>query len=219
MGNIIHIDSVVKMPLMSLPVRSTFVKIGDHGILISPGSRVTEQQLSKLPKVTDIIAPNLFHIAGVPKAKEYFPEAKVWGPKGAQEKYPNVKWDSILDESSWPYGEELQMLSFAGMNSVFESVFFHKPSKTLIATDMAFNLTKAKGLGAFIILKLFGTYRKFAVSKFFLRAVSDKTAFAATLRKILQWDFETLSVSHGELIVDQAKDKMRSAFLDRGFNI
>jgi hypothetical protein len=63
MENLIFIDSIVKMPLVNLPVRSVIVPVEDKSILISPGSQVQEWQYKPNLKVTDVVAPSLFQVA------------------------------------------------------------------------------------------------------------------------------------------------------------
>ncbi len=87
-NEIVFLESYLKMPLMILPVRSTYIQIASSGILVSPGSQLNETQLRSLPPVTDIIAPNLFHCDGITKAMAQFPKAKCWGPLTCFEKKP-----------------------------------------------------------------------------------------------------------------------------------
>ncbi len=214
--NISFVDSTVKMPLMSLPVRSTVITAGSHKILLSPGSKMTENDYKKLSGITDIVGTSTFHGAGVPLAVKHFPKARVWAAPGLMKAKPEIPWTGELSENTWPYQGELPMVLLEGAPKINEVVFYHPASKSLIVSDLFFNMTDTQGFGAWLIQTLFGTYRKFALSKFFMRFVKDRAAFEASLQKFMKFDFQQIIVSHGYLIESNGKERARSAILERG---
>lgn len=216
MKNLIFLDSIKKMPLMSLPVRTTAVQLDGAKILISPGTNLTQTSLQNLGDIKAIIAPSLLHCGGVPLAHTIFPKAQLWAPTGAKELKPNIPWTHELSKDPWPYQEQLSLLPIKGVPKINEFVFNHKESKSLILTDLCFNLTDPKELGAWIILHLFGTYRRFAISKFFLKFAEDKVAFEQSLQDILKHDFDNIVVSHGANIVGGGQKKLLQSFQERG---
>ncbi|OQW46816.1 MAG: hypothetical protein A4S09_02605 [Proteobacteria bacterium SG_bin7] len=219
MNDLEFLDSVKVMPLMKLPVRSTIVNLNDAKILLSPGSALTKAQYQNIRGVTDIVATSLLHWAGVPLALSIFPNARVWGHSKVQAAHEGVIWTHELNENTWSHQAELPTIEIKGIPKVGEFVFYHKKSKTLIVSDFAFNMTSVRGIGPLIILNLFGTYRRFAVSKFFLKFMEDRNAFEASLGEVFSYDFENLVVSHGDPVMGSAKDKLAAAFRERGFGI
>ncbi len=215
MKNLVALESTIKMPLLKLSVCSVFASLRAGRILISPGSRLDSIQLKSLGMVSDIVAPNLFHSGGINQAAQIFPEAKIWGPRGAAKLKPHIKWTAELSNQNWPYQNELPMLELRGMPKINECVFIHLESKTLILTDLAFNLTKTEGFGAKLIFSMFGTYKKFATSRFFMSHVKDRTEFSNSLSELFKYDFANIIVSHGESIQGQAKERLRKALLER----
>ncbi|MBK8202485.1 MAG: hypothetical protein IPK68_09305 [Bdellovibrionales bacterium] len=215
--DLIFLESVKKMPLMNLPVRSTFVPLKAGSILISPGSCLDLHQLKKIKEVTDLVAPNLFHCAGVPKASSVFPSAKKWAPVGGKISKPEITWSDELSSVHWPYQEDLPMIQLKGNSKINEVAFFHKGSKSLIVADLCFNLIDAKGIGSWIILNLFGTYRRLAMSKFFAQFIDDKAAFNESLTELFSFDFENIIVGHGENLFGNGKDKLLKALKERDF--
>lgn len=218
MSEVKFIDSNKKMPLMTLPVRTSVLRLANGIVLLSPGSQLTKDQLQQAGEITDIVAPNLFHCAGIKLASEVFPQANVWGPIGARELKPHLPWTHILGKDEWPFEDELSHVVLGGAPSIQESVFIHKVSKTLYVADLFFNLQNASGLGARIILGLFGTYRRFALSRFFKRFIKDHNAFEASFKKILSHDFNCIVMAHGELL-ENAHQAARDAARERGLNI
>ena len=196
-------DTSIKMPLMSLPVRTTLVRLRDARVLISPGSRLTDEVYAKIGPVTDLVANNGFHTAGMEKARAHYPQARTWGLE--------------TRDSDWPYADELSMIRLAGMPKIQEAVFVHRASRTLIVADLCFNLLSAKGFGPRLILGLFGTYQRFGVSRFWLSGVKDRPAFADSLRRLLSEDFDNIVMGHGDIIYGGGRERLRAAFAERGF--
>lgn len=203
---------------MELPVRSVVFKLSSGTVLLSPGSKLSRQHLSQAGEVTDIVAPSLLHCTGMMQAIQVFPKARVWGPLGAREAKPEIPWTHLLGKDAWVYEGELQSIPIGGIPGNQESVFFDVTGKALYVTDLFFNIQNPRGLGARLILGLFGTYRRFALSRFFLKLVKDRTAFEASLKKMLACDFKKVVVSHGE-VLEPAREKVIEAILERGFKV
>lgn len=204
---------------MKLPVRSVLVPVKTGSVLISPGSQLKIEQLKSLKSVTDIVAPNLFHCAGVPKAISVFPNAKVWGVSGTKVLKPDILWTAEISVNSWPYQSELFVLPIRGMPKINEVVFIHKQSKTLIVTDLCFNLMEAKGIGAWIILNLFGTHKQFGVSRFFIKYIEEQQDFEFSIKELFSFDFENIVVAHGGAVQGGAKKILKAALLRRGIRV
>jgi hypothetical protein len=123
----------------------------------------------------------------------------------------------LLSPATWPYREELPALELDGMRKVRELVFLHRASRTLIATDLCFNLVESKGLAARIVLGLFGTFGRFAVSRLYLSYLTDRARFEASLRTLLEWEFDNIVMGHGSAIEGRGKDLLVAALRERGF--
>ena len=218
MNPLILIESKIKMPLMELPVNSVLVSINEKRILISPGSKNQREQYLKEWNITDIIAPNLFHTAGIKKAYEQYPKANLWGPMGVEKKQPELPWNNIFFQTPWPFEEQLPCLLIGGMPSFNECVFIHVPTKTLIVTDLCFNLKNIEGFGARIILTMFGTYNNFGISRFFSTYIRDKKTFKASIEKLFSYDFENIIVGHGSVLTGNAKNLILKSLKARGLN-
>ena len=212
---------MIQMPLVSLPVRSTLVKENGKGILLSP-INFDENQLSALKKmepITDIVAPCLLHHLSIPKAHKAFPEAKLWGATGFDKKRPDIRWNEFLTEQNWPYKGFLDVLQIKGSPRTNELVFFHSSSRTLITMDLCFNLQSPKGAMGWLFFKLFGTYKKFAMSRLFKASIQDKAAFTKSIKKIFEWDFDRIIMAHGDVLPSGGKEILRAALKERGFDI
>jgi hypothetical protein len=216
MSQLQFIDSALKMPLMELPVRSVLVTVRDRRILISPGSKTPRETYSTMPDVTDIVAPNLLHSAGVPKAAAAFPKATLWAVSGLKEKRADIAWSKTLTKDEWSFGDELTLIPIDGMPSLNEVVFIHQASRTLIVTDLCFNMRHPKGLGTRLLQTVFGTYNRFAVSRLFTSAIKDREAFERSMKEILTHDFDNIVMSHGDELKGGARVQLEAALKERG---
>lgn len=219
MNDMVFFESSLKMPLMPLPVRTPLITLSGGKVLLSPGSRLQADQYRKMDGVTDIVAPNLFHCAGVPKAAQKLPQAKLWVVQGGLSAKPDIKWSAEMTEKNWPYMEELPYVAIGGMPAFNEAVFVHKKSRSLLVTDLCFNMQDVHGFGPWLILSLFGTYRKLGVSRFFLKYVKDRAAFTKSLEVLFSYDFDNIIVSHGDNLTGGGRGQLLKAFQERGINL
>jgi hypothetical protein len=56
----------------------------------------------------------------------------------------------------------------------------------------------------------------FGVSRFFRFLISDKEAFARSVRRMLEWDFERIVVAHREPVTTEGKKAVADALLASG---
>jgi hypothetical protein len=213
------LDATVQMPLMALPVRTVLIPVPGGRVLLSPASTLTPDALARAGAVTDIVAPTLFHTAGMAAAAAAHPTARLWGVRGAAQKVPGLAWSGVLGEGGWPHDGLLSVHPIEGIPKANECVLLHRPSRTLLVADLAFNLTKARGVGAWLILSLFGTHHRFGVSRLFLKMVADRPAFVASMARIAALDFDHLVPSHGEPVLHVGRARLVEALRERGIAV
>lgn len=97
-----------------------------------------------------------------------------------------------------------------------ESVFVHLKSKTLIVTDMAFNIRSSDFKSSFerlILGKWNGILDTFGPSKLAKNlAARNRKEVATALRKIATFDFERVVVNHGEIVENDGKRRFLEGF-------
>lgn len=216
---ITYLEASRSMPLVTLPLRTSVAPLSGARVLIAPASTLSVERYRELAvdgEITDIVVPNLFHTEGVVPAAKAFPSARLWAPPGIEKKGLGVAWHGALGRDAWPHQDELALVALGGMPGFHESVFVHRATRTLVVTDLAFNLLDASGLGARILYGIFGTYRRFGVSRLFLRAVKDRRAFTRSLAELFEHDFDALAPSHGLVVERGAKEALREALAERG---
>lgn len=211
------VDGTIPMPLMQLPIRTTLVEVGGGRVLLSPASTLTKAQLEHFGEVTDVVATSLMHTGGMVAAATAHPKARVWGPPGSAEKLPALRWGGTLGSDPWPYETELGVTALDGMPRAREHVFLHRASRTLLVSDLAFHIEAPRGLGAWLVLNIFGTHARFGVSRLFTMLVKDRDAFRASVAHVSTLDFDRLVPAHGSIVEQGAKAKLLAALRERGY--
>jgi hypothetical protein len=201
-----------------LPLRSTLVTLkSGHRILISP-VKFTDAQLAELKQSPPhaLVAPNKLHHLYIKKAAEDLNVTTIFVAPGLEKKRPDIEWPVILSDKTWIYQDELPMLVLKGIPALNECVFFHKETKTLIVTDLFFNLFDLPDNFSSLLFKMLGTFNRPAISRLTLLVTRDKKALRASLTEILKWDFDRMVMAHGKVIESGAKEIFINAAKERG---
>jgi hypothetical protein len=100
-----------------------------------------------------------------------------------------------------------------GAPSLEEICCFHPRSRTLLLTDLAFNLQRSDHLFTRLFMRANGAYGRFGPSRIFrYRVLADRAALRESLDRILAWDFERVVVAHGEVLERGGRKVFRDAF-------
>ena len=93
-----------------------------------------------------------------------------------------------------------------------EVVFFHRPSATLIATDLAFNLGPDSPFLTRLVMRLGGAYGRLAPSLFERLMVRDRPSFRRSLERILSWPFDRVVVAHGDVAEKGGREELARGY-------
>lgn len=197
--------------------RMTIIKLGSGELLLHSPLEISPQlktEIDALGPVRFVVSPFRFHYLALEDCARVYPDAKYFAPPGLDtKKVPSVNFSARLkDTPPDEWKNDLDQLIIKGNALNNEVVFFHATSKTLICADLCFNIPDDRGALTSLIAKGLGVHEHFAPSLNFKIAVRNKTLVRQSIRKILQWDFERVIISHGDIIESGGKQKMRAAF-------
>jgi hypothetical protein len=99
-----------------------------------------------------------------------------------------------------------------GMPRLNEVVFLHRPSRSLIIADLAFNFGPDAHWAVKLLFRLGGTWGRFTPSRLERCLMKDRAAVRASIQRILEWDFDRIIVGHGPNIETGGKAALREAF-------
>lgn len=217
MGNDLFVsDGKLRFLSTMIGVRMTVIRLPDGGLVLFdpvPIDDDLKSEIDSMGKVGFIIAPNKYHHLYVNHSAELYPDAEVYVAPGLPQRIKGLRYDAVLTDTPIPAWQGvMDQMIFTAMPMFNECVFLHIPSRTLLITDLAFNIHKADWTPAGIYLRLSGAYKKFGQSRLIKMAMRDKKKGRAMMDQLLSWDFDRIVMAHGDIIETGGKEKLRQAF-------
>lgn len=198
-----------------LPLRATVAALGEGGLAIySPVAMTDDLALSvaKLGRVQYVIAPSGLHHMYVRQTLARFAGAKLLTCPAAVKKCKDLPVDGLLNDGlPAALGDVFSALTIEGAPQLQETVMVHKPTGTLLVTDLLFNVTQPRGLMSKFLLSCTGTNGRLAQSRLWQFYGKDKAALAASTRQMLALNWDRLVPCHGDVIEAGAKEAVTAA--------
>lgn len=199
--NLYTVTGKLPMPLGETIRRMTIVKLADGRLLVFSAISLAEPEMAKLDalgRVAFLVVPSGIHRMDIKPWTERYPAAHVIAPAGAREKIEElVKVDAIELELDDPR-VRLETVPGTGEQELALLVTT-VTGKTLVITDLIFNLPRLHGFAQFAFTLLgFGPGHPTQPKLVRMRLVKDKDAMRAQL---FAWandvGIERILVSHG----------------------
>ncbi|MBL3571787.1 hypothetical protein BV509_07240 [Rhodovulum sulfidophilum] len=205
---------------MPFPTRMCVVRLPSGGLWLHSPVRPDEDLIARieaLGPVAHLVAPNALHYAFLPAWAARFPEAAVHAAPGAAERaarhglgFPDHAPLGPRAPEAWR-GTIRQRL-VPGHPFLKEAIFFHRPSRTLILTDLIEAFEPAR-LGPVMKLATWiggirspgGTPRDARLTW------TDTAAAAPVLREALSWAPDRVIMAHGAPIETDVAARLRQA--------
>ena len=90
--------------------------------------------------------------------------------------------------------------------------FFHRASRTLILSDLAFNFGPRAPLVTRLFTMVIDGYGRFRPSRLDPFLIKDRAAARQSLDHILTWDFDRVVVAHGEVLERGGHEVLRVGY-------
>jgi hypothetical protein len=182
-----------------------------HSPIAATGSLVREVQA--LGRVAYLVAPNRLHHLFIGEWKRAFPDASIHVAPGLDTKRPDLAISAVLgDEPDPGWRDVLDQVLVRGFPFANEVVFFHRPSATLVAADLAFNLGSSSPPLTRIVIGLIGSLGRLSPTLLERLMVRDRAAFRRSLERILDWPFERVVVAHGEVVESGGREQLARGY-------
>jgi hypothetical protein len=188
---------------LEVGARMTVVRLPDgrlwlHSPIAASPERVREVQA--LGPVAFLVAPNRFHHLYVGEWQQAFPEASVYVAPGLETKRADLAITGVLGDEPEPgWKDTIDQTRIEGFPFANEVVFFHRPTATLIASDLAFHFGPSSAPLTRWVARLGGGYDRLAPTLVERLLIKDRAAFGRSLARILAWPFERVIVAHGAI--------------------
>lgn len=198
-----------------LPARMTVLPLASGRLAIVsaiPIDDAAANRIAALGEVGFLIAPNLLHHLYLQAAIERYPSARVLAPAGLRRKRPELRIDVELEDSlPAELTDSVEVVRVEGAPALDEFVFFQRASRTLVVTDLVFNVLRPRGLVAHLVLFLVGCHGRLAQSRLLRLLIKERAATSRSVQRILSLPFDTLIVAHGEIVREQARARLTAA--------
>lgn len=185
------------------PCRTVVVRLPGGGLwLHSPGPIADSlaAELERWGPVEHLVAPSLLHHLFLGQASARWPQARTWGAAGLGAKRPDLRLDATLGQDEAPWAEVLAPMPIAGAPFVGETVFLHRPSGSLLVTDLLFNIHRWNTPQTAWVLWMVGAQRRLASSRAWRMWVKDKAAYGRSVREVVAAAPRRLIPAHGDVI-------------------
>ena len=211
-------DDVRMYGVLPFKTRMTVVRLESGGVWIHSPVRPTPERrraVDRLGPVEHLVAPNKIHSLGIEPWKALYPSARVWASPRFNKRHPDIAVDVLLtNDVEVPWSGEIDHCVIDGHAVLDEVWFLHKPSKTLIITDL---IQKHDAAGESWlwrgVKRMAGILGKDGGVPLDIKlSVRDKPAMRRCIDRVLAWDVDKLIIAHGHCLQGGAKEDVCRAF-------
>ncbi|MBB97883.1 MAG: DUF4336 domain-containing protein [Rhodobacteraceae bacterium] len=203
--------------------RATVIRLQSGDLWVHSPTKLTaglRAEVADLGPVKHLVAPNWIHYAGLPEWQAAFPGAVTWSAPGvvkrAEQKGLRLHVDHRLGQTAPDdWAGEIDQMIVEGSATHREAVFFHRPTQTLILTDLIENFEPQNmPLWMWPILKLAGILDPDGSMPRDMRATfrGGEDQLRGAIRQMIDWAPERVILAHGRWFQSRGTEELRRAF-------
>ena len=215
-GELWVLDEPLRFYGVELGRRMTVIRLPSGELFVHSPSRLDEPTrawLAGLGEPSYFVCPNPIHDAHIERPFACFPDARVYAPPGTSTEFDDLPFAGMLgDEPEPAWAGTIEQVLFRGLPLITEAEFFHPSSRTLILTDVCFNIGRDAPLGTRLLGRLLGMYGRPAVPLDMRLSLRDRKTARQSVERILAWDFDRVIVGHGAIVETGGRAAIRRAF-------
>ncbi|TYB82356.1 DUF4336 domain-containing protein [Maritimibacter fusiformis] len=200
------------------PTRMAVIRPPDAGLLIWSPVALTgalRAEVDMLGKVCHIVAPNSLHHLFVPDWAAAWPDALIHAAPGLRGKRPDIAFHAELGDTPDPgWAGVVDQVVIPGNRITTEVLFFHRPSATVLVTDLIQHFPKGwhKGWRAVVARLDLMVAPEPSVPRKFRLAFTDRRAARVAVARVLDWPAERLVMAHGAPVERGGGEVLARAF-------
>lgn len=206
--NIYTLEAGLRFFGLPIDTRMTVINTAD-GVLVHSPVKAPVDILAGIGELRWAVAPNKFHHLYVGDWIDAGAEG--WAAPGLPDKRKDLTFTGVLNEVGEPFGDEILAIPLTCFPMSNEVVLFHKPSRTLVVTDLVFNLSKQAKFSARAAFAMAGAYPGCKTSNL-ERILMKRDLARQDFETILAQEFDRIIMSHGDIVETGGKDALKHAF-------
>jgi hypothetical protein len=196
-----------RMTVIRLPEEQLFLH---SPVTLDAGLR---GELSRLGVPRFVVAPNRFHHLYVGEYTRAYPDLALFVAPGLETKRPDLAIRGVLNDDAPPgWRDQIDQLLVHGYPLLNEVVFLHRASRTLIVSDLVFNIHDDSPSLTRLICRLIGAYGRCGPSLLERILIRDRAAARNSLTRILTWDFDRVILAHGRVLESGGGAALRDGY-------
>ncbi|WP_428928000.1 DUF4336 domain-containing protein [Marinibacterium sp. SX1] len=184
---------------------------------LTPGLRA---ELAELGPVRHLVAPNWIHYAYLTEWQAAFPGVTSWAAPGVVERARSkglaLHVDHRLGQDAPPdWAGEIDQMIVEGSRTHREAVFFHRPTRTLILTDLIENFEGDKmPLWMRPLLKMAGILAPGGAMPRDMRATfrNGRDQLRGAVERMIDWGPDRVTLAHGQWFETGGVAELKRAF-------
>ena len=208
-------------PKLSFPTRMTVIRLQDGDLFIHSPTPLTprlKEEIGRIGRPHYLIAPNRIHYWWVPEWAAAYPGADVYlAPRVLEQAKGHIACEHfpLGRDGGYPWDAEIATLPVQG-SYMTEIVFFHRPSRTLVLTDLIENFEPQK-LGSWFmrfLTKLGGVQDPDGQMPRDMRLsyAPYKQQLRAAVEQMIAWDPARIILAHGRWYPANGAAELARAF-------
>ena len=200
---------------VQISVRMTVIRLEDGQLILHspiPLSAALRTELDALGTVGFIVVPRA-HGRFPEQASQAYPSAQLMAAPSSSRRRRSLPFrDLLVDQPPAAWAGQVESLLLDGFR-LQEVLLFHRSSRSLILTDLCFNIHHSPSPVARLFFRANKMWQQFGPSRIIRRvAISNHYQFQESLERAYRWDFERIIPGHGEIIEHAGPNDIRSAW-------
>ncbi|MFY0309042.1 DUF4336 domain-containing protein [Leisingera sp. D0M16] len=203
--------------------RMTVIRLANGDLFLHSPIQYSKElaaELETLGRIRHLVSPNWIHYAYIAEWADACPQAIAWASPNvrarARKQGVEVHFDRDLQDSADPqWADDLDQLIVHGSKVHTEVVFFHKRSKVLVLTDLIENMP-SKTLPLWVrplawAAGILAPNGKMPIDIWFSFS-GNRDKLRKALSRMLDWKPETVVLAHGDILRENAPQRLREGF-------
>ena len=193
---------------LELGTRMTVMRV-DGDLLLHAPVAVDPRELETHGNPRWLLAPNRFHHLHVGPWLDH--GIRGWAAPGLGDKRPDLAFDAEVADTCEPWGDAVQLIPTRSLPLVSEVALLHRPSCTLVLTDLVFHLEPEAPCATRAAMRCAWGYPG-CRSTLLERVFMDRVVAREEIGGLLALDFDRLVMAHGRVIETGGRDALAAAY-------
>ncbi len=216
----IYEGTTVRFHGFPFSTRMTIVRLGKGDLWIHSPEKINADlkgELADIGEVKYLVSPNKLHHLFLAEWIREYPQAVTCAAPGLARKRKDIEFAielSATAEDEW--AEDISQTLFEGSPAMEEVVFFHKPSSTLILTDLIENFDpKTLNVWQRGLARLAGILAPHGKTPLDWRVsflLGSRQKARESLAQMLEWNPDNIILSHGQCIMGNGAEFLKASF-------